>query len=419
MALVRRLQRKPAQTLLVLLAVFFGAAAITLALSAYLSSPQFRPELSDRFELTAGWRSQEEVAFNPLFVEGDLAPVRALTPDVDKLAIFGRTTNFGPFYLQVEDKLYEFPDSATVSADYFEIMGMTPVQGSFFTEADRGQNVLVISEGSARTLFGTDDPIGQEIGVPSSYDTLGATLSPRIPFTVIGTFADADTKARQTPFGYRAYTKPPLLYPSWSQGVGPITDVQETLLAQSKAGQEETARTQLLAAVRQVYADEINSDDLALNRDFYLTEPGEGFSLPADFIDPAVVLFGVFGIVALLTSTIGVFSAQLTDVLERSRELGVRRALGASRRRVVLTLAGEASSVALVGGLLGVLAAALVIPLMAAAVGESGFGGTDLRWRPLAGTVALTLVAGLSFVLNLVPAWQAVRAAPVEALQGT
>lgn len=164
------------------------------------------------------------------------------------------------------------------------------------------------------------------------------------------------------------------------------------------------------------YEGELDPQERAENRDFYLTEPGDGLSLPADFIDPAVVLFGVFGIVALLTSTIGVFSAQLADVLERSRELGVRRALGASRRWVVLALAGEASAVALVGGSLGVLAAALVVPLMAAAVGDSSFGGTDLRWRPLAGFIALALVTGLSFVLSLVPAWQAVRSAPVEAL---
>lgn len=416
---LRRLQRRPAQTLLVLLAVFFGAAAITLSLSAYLGSLQFRPGLSDRFELTAGWRSRDDSSVNPMFVENDLEAVRALAPDIERLAIFGRTSNFGPVYVQVGSDLFQFPDEATVSADYFGIMGMTPTRGSFFTEADRGENVVVISEGSARTFFGTDNPVGKTIGVPTSYDTIGGTLSPRIPFTVVGTFADTDIEAQQTPFGYKSYTKPPLLYPAWSQGTGPITDVQETLLAQAESGQEDAARTQLLAAVRQTYESEISPDDTALGRDFYLTEPGEGFSLPADFIDPAVVLFGVFGIVALLTSTIGVFSAQLTDVLERSRELGVRRALGASRRRVVLTLAGEASAVALVGGLLGVLAAALVIPLMAAAVGGSGFGGTDLRWRPLAGTVALTLVAGLSFILNLVPACQAVRAAPVEALQGT
>lgn len=128
---------------------------------------------------------------------------------------------------------------------------MTPVRGSFFTEADRGENVVVISEGAARTLFGAENPVGQEIGVPSGFDTLGAELSPRIPFTVIGTFADTDIDARQTPFGYTAYTKPPLLYPAWSQGVGPISDLQETLLAQARAGREEAARGQLLAAARQ------------------------------------------------------------------------------------------------------------------------------------------------------------------------
>ena len=413
---LRRLQRRPAQTLLVLLAVFFGSAAITLSLSAYFGSPQFRPELADRFELTSGWRSREETNFHPLFVENDLEAVQALAPAVERLAIFGRTTNFWPFYPQVAGELYEFPDSATVSAAYFEIMGMTPGRGSFFTEADRGRNTVVVSEGAARMLFGTDNAVDQEIGVPSRYDTLGRALSARIPFMVVGTFPDADLEALRTPVGSWVYTKPLLLFPAWSQGVGPIHAEQETLLAQARPGQEEAARTQLLAAVRQVYEDEISPDDTALGRDFYLTEPGEGAGLPADFIDPSVVLFGVFGIVALLTSTIGVFSAGLTDVLARTRELGVRRALGASRRRVALSLAGEASLVALVGGVLGVLAAALVVPLMATAVGESGFGNAELRWRPLAGLIALALVGGLSFVLNLVPAWQAVRASPVEAL---
>lgn len=419
MAFVRRLQRKPAQTLLVLLAVFFGAAAITLSLSAYLGSPQFSPALSDRFELTAGWVSREDLSVNPLFVEGDLGAIKALAPEVEKLALFGRTSWFSPVYLQVGGELYQFPDEAVVSAEYFDIMGMTPAQGSFFTEADRGQNVVVISEGSARTLFGTVNPVGKEIGVPSSHDTLGGELSPRIPFTVIGTFADTDIDVRQTPFGSTVYTKPPLLYPAWSQGVGPISDLQETLLVQARAGQEEAAREQLLAAARQFYADDLDPEERVENRDFYLTEPGDGLSLPADFIDPSVVLFGVFGIVALLTSTLGVFSALLSDILERERELGVRRALGASQRQVVLALAGEASAVALVGGILGVLAAALTIPLMDAAVGDVGVWATDLRWRPLAALIALMLVAGLSFILSLVPAWQAVRANPVETLQST
>lgn len=417
MFLMRRLRRKPAQTLLVLLSVFFGASAITLSLSAFMGSPQFRARLSDRFELTAGWRSLEDVNLHPMFVENDLAPVKELAPDVEKLALFGRTVNFGPAYVQVGSDLYQFPDEATVSAEYFNIMGMTPARGSFFTEGDRGQNVVVISEGSARTLFGSGSPVGRELGVPSSYDTLGKALSPRIPFTVIGTFADTDIEPRKTPFGYWTYSKPPLLYPSWSQGVGPITDVQETLLAQAKPGQENAARTQLLAAVRQVFADDISPDDQALDRDFYLTEPGEGFSLPADFIDPSVVLFSIFGVVALLTSTLGVFSALLSDILERGRELGVRRALGASRRRVVLALAGEASAVALVAGLLGVFAAALLIPPINAAVGDTVFSQAELRWRPLAALIALTTAVGLSFVLSLFPAWQAVQAEPVEALR--
>lgn len=106
MNVLRRLRRRPARTLLVLLAVFFGSAAITLSLSAYLSSPQFRPGLSDRFELTAGWISREDASINPLFVESDLEPVKALAPEVEKLALFGRTSWFSPVYIQAEGELY-------------------------------------------------------------------------------------------------------------------------------------------------------------------------------------------------------------------------------------------------------------------------------------------------------------------------
>ena len=419
MSLLRRLQRRPAQTLLVLLAVFFGSAAITLSLSAYLGSPQFKSGLSGRFELSAGWRSRDEWSGHPMFVEADLAPVQALAPDVEKLAIFGRTTNFEPLYIQVEGELYDFPDEATVSADYFDIMEMTPAQGSFFTEADRGQNVVVISEGAARTLFGTDDPIGKTVGVPASPQVLGQEPVGRIPFTVVGTFADADIDTVETAYGYVLFTRPPLLYPAWSQGVGPISDLQETFLAQAKTGQEAAARTQLLAAVRQFYKDELDPQETAEDRDFYLTEPGDGPGLPKDFIDPSVVLFGIFGIVALLTSTIGVFSAQLADVLERGHELGVRRALGASQVRVVLELAGEAASVALVGSALGVLAAALAVPVMNRALGQTDFWQGDLRWQPLAALTALGLVVGLSFVLSLFPTWQAVKTRPIDALKST
>ena len=120
-----------------------------------------------------------------------------------------------------------------------------------------------------------------------------------------------------------------------------------------KSVRERPPREQLLSAVRQFYADKLDPDERTENRDFYITEPGDGLSLPVDFIEPSVVLFGVFGIVALLTSTIGVFSAQLSAILERDRELGVRRAPGASKCRLVLALAGEASAVALIAGLLG------------------------------------------------------------------
>jgi putative ABC transport system permease protein len=414
--LLKRLLRKPLRTTLAVLEVLLGTLAVTLALSAYLGSSQLNSGKSDTFELTAGSRNEKGESDDTygVFTEDKLEEIQKLTPDVEAIGINGGYTNYGPTYIHINGSVYTSLWEGIISAGYFEVMGMIPTRGSFFTKADRGQNVVVISDESAKVMFGNANPVGQELGIASFVD--GLNPSTLIPFKIVGTFADGEKN--KLPNGFVIEEIPSILLPVW--GGGPATPVQENIVVKAKVGQGEVAREQLLNAVRQVFrtGGEIPQEAIDSGQDFYVSELGRRFQTDNKFIDPTVILFGIFGIVSLITGAIGIFSIMLVDTLERTHETGIRRAIGASKTRIMWEVSSEATVVSLIGGVLGVALAALLIPILNNTVGTTLFQQSELRWQPLAAFVALGSAVLLSAVLSLLPAWQAVRMKPIEALKG-
>ncbi|MGZ3461075.1 MAG: ABC transporter permease, partial [Archangium sp.] len=123
------------------------------------------------------------------------------------------------------------------------------------------------------------------------------------------------------------------------------------------------------------------------------------------------VLLGGIASISLLVGGIGIMNIMLVSVRERTREIGIRRALGARKRTIVLQFLMEASAVSAVGGLLGTVVGlgtaklvSLITPLAA-----------DVRWITIVGGVGFAALVGLLFGI-----WPAARAAnldPVEALR--
>ena len=136
-----------------------------------------------------------------------------------------------------------------------------------------------------------------------------------------------------------------------------------------------------------------------------------------NLLDPTVVMFGLFGIVALIVGSIGIFSIMLVDALERERDTGIKRALGATKARITREMTLEATLIAGLGGLMGALLAALIIPILVQQVGDSLFWNVNLRWQPLAALVGFALRLSPGTVLGFLPALRASRGPPVEALK--
>ena len=381
---------------------------MTLALSAYLDVyARQNAGQAERFDLIAGSREGNSSSTYALMNESGAAELAGLAPDVERISPYASV--WSPT-VELDGRLYAFQGGAYVDNVYFELNGVEATRGSLFTqrEAEAKASVLLLSDGAADILFPGMDPLGQTLTLMPDENS-GVPAGSPTPFRIVGTFAD-----NSDPLAEQAY----VYFPLWS--FGDETGGFSTLNVQARAGRGEAAREQVLSAARQVFGQKLSDWDIEAGKDFYIREMGESdLGLNPDLLDPTVVMFALFGVVALLVGSIGIFSIGVVDALERTHDIGVQRALGATRGRVVRDLTLESAGLSGLGGLLGVGLAALLIPLLDRQVGSSLFWSVDLRWQPTAALLVVGMTLGLGVVLGIFPALRAGRVRPADVLRGT
>ena len=404
---LRTFLRRPLRPSLLLLQVFLGSLIMTLALSAALGK-RAQDAPTERFNFIAGYEDADSSQTYSLFYTKELPDLRKLAPDVAQLAVVSDL--YSPTVI-VGDTRYALRAGARVSTGYFDLEPPDLVQGTVFTETEfeKGQDVALLSEQAAKALYGDTDPVGQTLNLETDDYNPDTPPAPPTPYRIVGTFS--------SPIANQLNDLPALYLPYGSSGqANPAT----TLAVQAKPGQGEAARAQLLSAARQVYKDkeELKNQAGGEGQDFMIKAPGEEIYAPDQGIDQDVLVFSLFGAVALVVSSIGIFSATVIEAEERAHEIGIRRALGASAARVGSSLILRALSIAVIGSVLGIAGAALLIPMFqTSAQNLFLFGGTKLVFNPLAAAAVFGTVVVVSVVLGLVPAFRVGRLKPVQALR--
>jgi putative ABC transport system permease protein len=343
---LRKLRPKPLRTFLMLLQIVLGALAMTLALSAYLAAVQRQnAKQPDRFDLVAATQEENGVSGTySLMNEGGVKEILELVPALEKIAWIG--DGFSSSTVEKDGKLYQFQAVAYVNSDYFDLNQLTVTSGSLFTTKDAENKALVmlISDEAAKLLFGDFPAVGQTLNfVPDgsfvAYDDQGNELpsSPPVPFEIIGTFAEKQD--------YRFETLHGAFLPAWKKPAYSDGSVVNVL---AKVGQGDKAREQILTAARDVFSTRISEWGLEKDEIFMIREIGEDIWNPQmnDSPDPTVVMFSIFGIVALIVGSIGIFSIMLVDALEREHDTGIKRVLGATSARITREMALEATLIA-------------------------------------------------------------------------
>ncbi|HSN96691.1 MAG TPA: ABC transporter permease, partial [Candidatus Nanopelagicales bacterium] len=281
-----------------------------------------------------------------------------------------------------------------VTRSYWSIRSFTIAQGSSWTDSDEQlkAKVCVIGDAVRENLFGDGDPIGQYIRIGKH------------PFRVIGVLA----KKGQSPFGEDQDDR--LLMPAGSFRArvmpGPPGRVEMLLASASSDRTVDRAVQQIEQILRQRHR--IDPDD---SPDFQIRTQAEFRKSQESIFDTLTVLLSSIAAVSLLVGGIGVMNIMLVSVTERTREIGIRMAIGADEGDIMIQFLVEAITLSFIGGVFGLGVGVGLIAVLAQALGWS-------MSLPLGAVVAAVGTStAIGIVFGFFPARRAALLDPIVALR--
>jgi len=293
---------------------------------------------------------------------------------------------------------------------YQQVRNFYVAEGRFITndDIDKKAAVVVLGSSVADQLFGSKDPVGENIQVFAGVANFGI----RPNFTVIGvmesrggsTTADEDNQI---------FTPLPSLQaraPANFRNARGYSNIAQINIAVADSCDEDAVKVDVGAILRR--ARELTPDE---EDDFKIYSQKEVLATATEVEESFQILIASIALIALIVGGIGIMNIMLVSVTERTREIGIRKAVGAKRFDILLQFLLEALVVTVLGGVLGVLAAWGATKIAA------GFdiGGKDTKYAITAQWVMLGL--GVSAVTGVIagvyPAWRAARLDPIEALR--
>lgn len=305
--------------------------------------------------------------------------VRAMAP----LAFANRTVEYGR-------KTLNGVNVNGTTDHYKDVANSYPEYGRFMTayEVEHRRNVCVVGWDVAQKLFEFEDPIGKKIFVGGSPFFVVGVLEKR--GQILGENLDANL---YIPIGafYKAY------------GARRSLMIRVRVADAEIIEQAKDELRGILRRVRKVPAG--NEDDFAINQQDVLTNLYK--SLTAGLYAVAIGI----GAISLLVGGIGIMNIMLVAVTERTREIGIRKAIGARRRDVLRQFLIEAVVLSAVGGIIG-----LVVGFALAKVIE-GFSPIPANITVSAVFVALMFSSLVGIFFGIYPAYKAARLDPIEALR--
>ncbi|MEP0772901.1 MAG: ABC transporter permease [Acidobacteriota bacterium] len=277
-------------------------------------------------------------------------------------------------------------------ADYPTIRAWATAKGSYFSDSDvRGATkVMVLGATVAENLFGKADPVGEVVRLRG------------VPFRVIGVLE----KKGGSMMGQDQDDVVCVPYTTAQKRLLGITHIHTIMVSALSPRHMDRAADEITQLLRQRHRLTRGQED-----DFVIRSQQEIASMATQMSSVLTMLLGAIASVSLLVGGIGIMNIMLVSVTERTREIGVRRALGAKRSDIRWQFLIESSLISGLGGVVGIAIGVLVARLIAR------LGGWPVLVQPEIVLAAFVFAGLVGIFFGIYPAAKAARLDPIEALR--
>ena len=284
-----------------------------------------------------------------------------------------------------------------ITPEYMSAYNLQTTDGVFISEYDyqRGTKVAVIGSDVKETLFEGVDPVGERLRMERHYVRVIGVLESK-GASMLGSSDDA------------------ILIP--------LTALQQMVTQPRTSGGERVVSVITLAVSEQGQASYVVDETTSLLRsrhrlgpgvddDFRIISMDEITRMLSETIGTMTLLLGAIAAISLLVGGIGVMNIMLVSVLERTREIGIRKALGARERDIWGQFLAEAAFLTLAGGIIGVILGWVISSI----VSRTGLITTVVSVDIV--LLAVSVSVGIGLFFGFYPAWHASRLNPIDALR--